>query len=1091
MIVPRLYEDLSVLHQNTMPDRAYFIPSSTRSRKPLWQRENSDRLQMLSGCEWLFTWYPSIHDLQAPFYLPDYAPGCEWKKEFVPFCWQTQGFDSPQYTNIRYPFPFDPPFVPHDNPCGAYLHKFEWHRDPDAPCAFLNFEGVDSCFYVWLNGVYIGYSQVSHSRSEFDVTDRLLEGENLLAVLVLKWCDGSYLEDQDKFRFSGIFRDVYILNRPTDRIEDYIIRTDLADDFKDGDLNVHFRFNGQPIPTRLTLIAPGGETVYRGIVIPFPEKAISIHVENPVLWNAENPALYTLVMDTEDEVITENIGFRKIEVKELVVMLNGSPITFRGVNRHESDPVTGAVCTLEQALKDLRMIKANNFNAVRASHYPNVPWFYQLCDTMGLYVIDEADNESHGTASLYYQEEDYSERMKMAHVRIADNPDFIEPTLDRVRSMVIMNRNRPCILVWSMGNECGYGCTFEEALRWTKKTDPTRLTHYESAFYLSRDREFDTSDIDLYGRMYPAYSEVTDYLDNEPEKPLLLVEYCHSMGNSPGDFKEYRDLTEKYPALCGGFVWEWCDHAIMKGMAPNGKTMYWYGGDHGELQHDGNFCLDGLVYPDRTPHTGLKEYKNVHRPLRSAYDPGRKAIVVENHLDFTDPAGIFSARYVLSLDGVPITEGELDIPSVAPHERAELPLYLISAADMSANGKGALLTDIEAQLYFIPHDAAVADEDLSFMIPDKGRCFITITYVLKKEWHGLPAGHEVGFDEISVPTKDPRALKAADILAETKAVGTIQVTHEGRFLILEGRCFTYKLDKLAGLFTSLKFRGQELLDRPIDFNLWRAPTDNDAPIADLWRWERLDHTVTRAYETTVVDPAMKDQPRTNRVFTDVTSTGQSQTGEGHPVVISIRQSIAAMSVQPMLSMDNRITVFPDGRILLDITADKDPEIETLPRIGLRLFLRESMDRVCYYGMGPGETYIDKHHSGRHGYFEGSVASMQEDYIRPQENGSHFDCDYVTVSGNGIGITAVCADADQGRTFSFNASVFTQEELEKKRHNYELEACGSTVLCIDHRMAGIGSKSCGPDLLPQYRICGDHYEFAFMLKPETIAEKGMG
>ena len=348
MIVPRLYEDLSVLHQNTMPDRAYYVPSSTRGDRLAWHRESSDRLQMLSGCEWRFAWYPS--------------------KEMVPFSWQMRGYDSPQYTNIRYPFPFDPPYVPQDNPCGAYLHHFEWHRDPKAPCVFLNFEGVDSCFYVWLNGTYVGYSQVSHHTSEFDVTELIQEGDNLLAVLVLKWCDGSYLEDQDKFRFSGIFRDVYLLNRPADRIEDYVIGTDLSDDFMRADLNIRFSFSRKPLPISLTLISPDGSKIlYQDTIRPGREgdrddasglrtENVTIPVDRPDLWNAEDPVLYTLVIDTKKEVITEKVGFRKVEVKDLVLTLNGSPITFRGVNRHESDPVTGAVCSLDQALKDLNMI---------------------------------------------------------------------------------------------------------------------------------------------------------------------------------------------------------------------------------------------------------------------------------------------------------------------------------------------------------------------------------------------------------------------------------------------------------------------------------------------------------------------------------------------------------------------------------------------------------------------------------------------------------------------------------------------------------------------------------------------------------------
>ena len=399
---------------------------------------------------------------------------------------------------------------------------------------------------------------------------------------------------------------------------------------------------------------------------------------------------------------------------------------------------------------------------------------------MGLYVIDEADNESHGTAPLYFGEDDYAERMRLAHVRIADNPAFIEPTLDRVRSMVIRNRNRPSILVWSMGNECGYGVTFERALRWTKETDPTRLTHYESAFYLSRDREFDVSDIDLFGRMYPAFSEVTDYLESSSDKPLLLVEYCHAMGNGPGDFKEYRDLTEIYPALCGGFVWEWCDHAIYKGKTSTGKDIFLYGGDHGELQHDANFCLDGLVYPDRRPHTGLLEYKNVHRPLRASYDPEREILTVENHLDFLDPAQKISASWALTHDGTLIAGGPLLLPSIAPHSTGEIPL--------------------------------------SFFIPEKGRCFLKVTYVLKEAAGSLSAGHTLGFDEICIPTKENDTHRKAVIISGDAILqgGThpLTVREEDHFLLLEGRGFTYRMDTLSGLFTSLVFEGVELLDKP-------------------------------------------------------------------------------------------------------------------------------------------------------------------------------------------------------------------------------------------------------------------------------------
>ena len=1036
MLVPRLYEDLSVLHQNTMPVHSYFIPASTppRTLSSLPPREDSDRMQMLSGCAWNFRYYSSIHELSEKFYLPDFTPDSTWKEEIVPFCWQMKGYDEHQYTNIRFPFPFDPPYVPQHDPCGAYTHTFKWHKDPDAPCTFLFFEGVDSCFYVWLNGTYVGYSQVSHHISEFDVTDYLTEGDNHLAVLVLKWCDGSYLEDQDKFRMSGIIRDVYLLNRPKERIADYVITTELSEDLGAADLSIKFTFSGEPVPVSLKLFEnPEDGSEARSILEASlsGESEIHLGVKDPLLWNAETPNLYTLIIGTEHETITERVGFRSVCLKDGVVYLNGAPIKFRGVNRHESDPITGEVQSRSRIEQDLYMIKKYNFNAVRASHYPNVPYFYQICDELGYYVIDEADNESHGTGPLSYNEDDYDERMRLAHVRIADNPDFIEPTLDRVRSMVLVNRNRPCILVWSMGNECGYGCTFEESLKWTKTVDPTRLTTYESAYYAAFDREYDMSNIDLYGRMYPPFSDVTDYLADDPEKPLLLVEYCHSMGNGPGDFKEYRDLIEKYPRLCGGFVWEWCDHAIYKGVAENGKAMYWYGGDHGELQHDENFCLDGLVYPDRTPHTGLLEFKNVHRPLRASYDADEGALTVESFLDFLDLSPYVRADYSLTLDGDEIANGSLSLPPVPPHGCAKVPL--------------------------------------SLEIPEKGRCFLCVTYVLTNPLQGLPAGHELGFDDIEIRTSDQRnqtavamfpfanaettASSSANAGSETASAALPEVTETGTDLVIEGSSFTYTLDTLSGRFTSLVKNGREILTKPVDFNLWRAPTDNDTPIMERWKFERLDHTVTRAYSV------------------DWENTADA-------VVVRIRQSVAAMSVQPILRIEAICSIYPDGSIRMEIAAEKDREFLTLPRIGLRLFLDPALGEVTYYGIGPHESYIDKCRSGKHGTYQSSVADLLEDYIRPQENGSHTGCDYVRLEGDGLAFTAATGDEN---TFSFNASVYTQEELETKRHNYELTPCGSTVLCIDHKMAGIGSKSCGPDLSEEYRVDADTYHFVFLIK----------
>ena len=630
MIVPRYYEDLSVLHDNTMLARAYYMPASKRMDDLVEHRELSDRMQLLNGT-WKFQYFDSIYDMKDAFYEDGYSVE-SFDEIAVPSVWQMAGYDTHQYTNIRYPFPFDPPYVPQDIPCGAYVHTFDYARDDAAPKAYLNFEGVDSCFYVWLNGTYVGYSQVSHMTSEFDVTDVLREGENRISVLVMKWCDGSYLEDQDKFRMSGIFRDVYLLKRPEKAIRDYHITTELDADIAKIDLTVSFH---EPVEVRVKIEDKNGAVVSEG-VIDKNGKA-TFEIVDYKLWNTENPYLYTIIFETEQEVIVDHIALRKIEIKDQVIYLNGQKIKFRGVNRHDSDPVTGFTISMEQIKIDLTLMKQHNFNAIRSSHYPNAPFFYEMCDRYGFMVIDEADIEAHGPFMLYRKEDTDYNRFKRWNEKIADDPAWEAAIVDRVKLMVERDKNRFCIVMWSMGNESAYGCNFEKALAWTKEFDPKRITQYESARYRNYDVTYDYENLDLYSRMYPALTEIEEYLEKDGSKPFLLVEYCHSMGNGPGDFEDYFQMIQAEDKMCGGFVWEWCDHAIVHGVAENGKTIYAYGGDHGEVIHDSNFCMDGLVYPDRRIHTGLLEYKNVYRPARVvSYDAASGELVLHNYMDFDD-----------------------------------------------------------------------------------------------------------------------------------------------------------------------------------------------------------------------------------------------------------------------------------------------------------------------------------------------------------------------------------------------------------------------------------------------------------------------
>ena len=1008
MIVPRYYEDLSVLHENTMPARAYFIPASKRMDNLVEHREESDRMQLLNGT-WKFQYFNSIYDVQEPFFEKDYDTE-NFDEIQVPSVWQMAGYDTHQYTNIRYPFPFDPPYVPQDIPCGTYAHTFVYHKDENAPKAFLNFEGVDSCFYVWINGSYVGYSQVSHMTSEFDITDLLRDGENSIAVLVMKWCDGSYLEDQDKFRMSGIFRDVYILKRPKQAISDYHIKTRIEDMLAKVEIEMKFY---SPLNVKISIEDRNGAVVALGSIAE--EGTAVLEIASPELWNTENPYLYKLILETENEVIVDHIALRKIEIKDQVIYLNGQKIKFRGVNRHDSDPVTGFTISLEQITTDLTLMKQHNFNAIRSSHYPNAPFFYEMCDKYGFMVIDEADIEAHGPFMIYRKEDTDYNRFKRWNEKIADDPVWEEAIVDRVKLMVERDKNRFCIVMWSMGNESAYGCNFEKALEWTKNFDPDRITQYESARYRNYDETYDYSNLDVYSRMYPALSEIQEYLDKDGSKPFLLVEYCHSMGNGPGDFEDYFQMIQDNDKMCGGFVWEWCDHAIAHGTAENGKTIYAYGGDHGEEIHDGNFCMDGLVYPDRTVHTGLLEYKNVYRPARViSYNKESGELVLHNYMDFDDLKDYVKISYELTQDGLVISKGILPEFSVAPH------------------GEGKT--------------------NLKINVPENGKCYLKLIYHLKKELPLLDEDHILGFDEIEVSKEDTKCKLAEKWIPKTVVDSELQVNENDTQIHIKGREFAYTIDKRTALFTEMKFAGREYLNHPMELNIWRAPTDNDMYIKSEWKKAHYDKAYTRAYTTEVVQGK-------------------------HGVKITSHASVVAETVQKILDVTITWKIEAAGKIDADIAVTKDDEFPDLPRFGVRMFLDKKLSAVRYFGMGPQESYCDKHQAASHGLYRADVGDLHEDYIRPQENGSHYDCEYVELNNSRYGIVASAEKA-----FSFNASYYTQEELEKKTHNYELIESDSVVFCVDYALNGIGSNSCGPVVLDQYRFDDVLFRFQFTLIP---------
>lgn len=1011
MIVPRHYEDLKIMHENTMPSRAYYMPASHDMGPLVEDRFSSDRVICMNGT-WEFQYFNSIYDLQEKFYEQGYDCSRFTQVE-VPGVWQNYGYDSHQYTNVRYPIPLDPPYVPQENPCGAYVRKFYYEIPEEAPRAYLNFEGVDSCFYVWVNGKYVGYSQVSHATSEFDVTEVLKNGENTLAVLVLKWCDGTYLEDQDKFRMSGIFRDVYFVNRPENVVYDYFTTTEIQEE--QAVITVQASYQGKAVPTKLTLYDAehkeiASQVFQENIGTVYTHKAV-ILVKEPNLWNPEQPYLYTLVLETEGEVITDRIGLREICVKDAVLYVNGTAIKFKGVNRHDSDPVTGFVIGLEQMKKDLQMMKESNFNAVRSSHYPNVPYFYQLCDEYGFFVIAEADNESHGTQSQYLKDSNWENVSRKWNERISDNPEFIPATLDRTKLCVHREKNRPCIIIWSMGNECGYGCTFEEALKWTKGFDSTRLTCYESSFYRSDRRKYDYSNIDIFSRMYPSLEEIQEYMDKKPDKPLLLIEYCHAMGNGPGDLEDYFQIIYEYDVLCGGFVWEWCDHAIYQGQAANGKEKYLYGGDFGEEVHDGNFCMDGLVYPDRTPHTGLLEYQNVYRPARVvSFCQKTGELCLENYMNYVDLKDYIYLVYEVNCDGKLLEKKQFILQeSVLPHK------------------KGTILLDIT--------------------VPDSGKCYLKVSYHLKHGTSVMAQGSRMGFDEILLKNQDGRNQQATALLeTQEQKEAEVQVSETDRFLSIRSDTFFYVYNKLSGLFEQLSVDGEELLETPMELNIWRAPTDNDRKIKQEWIDAGYDRSKARAYDT-----------------------HWEMNGEGIRIYSTV--SVAAVAIQKVLDIEAVWKIYRTGEISVKMHVKKDREFPQLPRFGIRLFLRGEYENLKFYGLGPHESYRDKCRSCSHGLYDTTVEEQHEDYICPQENGSHTDCDYLMLEKENQTVTAVSS-----RPFSFNVSYYSQEELTRKAHNFELEKSGSTIVCLDYAQNGIGSNSCGPELRKEYQFTEETFTF---------------
>ena len=996
MQIPAYYEDPNTISVNIMPDRSYYVPFSESNDWSDVQRESSKRLQMLNG-NWKFRMYDNIPEVSQEFVDPEYG-----EEGFniipVPSVWQCYGYDKNQYTNTKYPIPYDPPYVPFENPCGAYITWFEVAPETGTMRKYLNFEGVDSCAYIWVNGKFAGFNKISHSTAEFDITDFTHSGSNKLAVLVLKWCDGTYLEDQDKLRMSGIFRDVYILYRPQNHIRDYFIIEEFSDEYQEAFLHVKLDFLKSSEKTDYMLF-DGKEKIAEGSA---NDNQLSLRVESPKLWNAENPYLYTMVFYSCGEVICEKLGFRDIHVKNGVVLVNGTPIKIKGVNRHDSDPYTGYTQSISQMMRDLTLMKQHNINAVRTSHYPNSPIFTQLCDQYGFYVIAEADVEAHGGVDTYNAT--YNEIGKLAV-----DPLFKEQILRRVQRAVLRDKNRPSIISWSLGNESGYGENFVAAAQWIRSYDSSRLVHYESSIYPYPGTNPDLSVLDVYSRMYASTDNIKEYFNEPQEKPFIQCEFCHAMGNGPGDLDDYFNLIYQHDGFVGGLVWEWCDHAVYAGKTESGKKKFLYGGDFEDFPNDSNFCMDGLVLPDRTPSTGLKEYKNVIRPIRMQAIEGKVGeFKIRNCLDFTNLQKFADIRYEVTRNGEICEQGGVSGLNIAPHQTAEVKIP-----------------------YKTPHD---------------GRCFIRFVYLQKEDSSMVKSGSELGFDQFELPVAGDFHEKL------TPPTGEVNFTEDETSIRVFGNELEYIFSKSKGIFVSLIYRENKLIDKAMEYNIWRAPTDNDMYIKKEWIKAGYDRATTKVYHTSV------------------------EKGK-NGVEITCSLSLTPVFIQPILHIEAKFIVAASGEIKVKLDVKKDAVMPSLPRFGIRMFLPKSFEQLSYFGYGPFESYTDKHRASYIGLFETDEVSQYVDYIRPQENGSHFGCEYFKIadSDKSIEITAETP-------FCFNASPYTQEELTLKRHDFELEESKFSVLCVDYKQNGIGSNSCGPELIEKYRFDDEAFSFCFTLTP---------
>lgn len=906
---------------NTLPSHAWFIPYEDINQGIPEYPHDSSRLISLNG-RWDFQFYESSAALPADpaagFIDPNKSTNIE-----VPGCWERAGFDRPQYLNMMYPFPVDPPHIPKVNPTGVYQQTFDIPEAWTDKSIILTFLGVSSAFEVYLNGEFVGASKGSHLSSEFLLSSYLSKDkENILTVVVFKWCGGAYLEDQDMWRLHGIFRDVYLTARPANHLQDIDIRTDYDSATSQGSLEVLFTSNNNhPIPLKIRLVDPQGKPVF--IQNVRSSDGLEIHLADILPWTDEAPHLYQLLIETLDEkyltieVVGFEIGFRRISIKNQQLLINDRPILLKGVNRHEFDPDTGWTISKDMMFKDGVLMKQNNINTVRTAHYPNHPYWYLLCDRLGLYVIDEADLETHG----FQLTGNWSE--------LSDAPDWTNAFLDRAKRMVEQDKNHPCVILWSLGNESGYGQNHEKMAKWIRSRDPSRPIHYEGAGTAGL--------VDIVSVMYPTIKTLRRAGENEENdpRPFFMCEYAHAMGNSPGSLREYWDLIYHYPRLIGGCVWDWVDQGLRQ-IEPDGQSTFLYGGDFGDIPNDGNFCINGLVNPDREPHPALHELKYWLQPIvLQAVKKDKGLITLHNHYTFLD-LGHLNAEYDIKIEGEIIAQGQLDLSGCKPGSQKD---------------------------FAIP--------EIKKVFPPEKEVWLEIRFTLKHASDWVSASHMVAHMQSRLQKAQPIVLDQ-----ENKTADTFKLidTHQSNRLSIANANQEFKINKITGWIDSWTISGHEVFIEPLTVNIWRAPTDNDVHIAKEWRLDGLDRTHFHCQELKCIE------------------------ADEDIIQIQVSGALSADGQKPNSAIRLSYLFLPEGSLEIQIDFEPLNLLTRLPRLGFKTRLNQEYSQATWYGRGPHESYADRKDSAFVDVHKSDFPNLFHPYINPQENGNRVDVRWLKISG---------------------------------------------------------------------------------------------